>query len=69
MFCSLVIVYCDVVDEMARSYKRKRNFKFHGNQFSEKEKSVAPVQRENVPLVVERETSSSFSKEGTSANV
>jgi hypothetical protein len=44
VFCSK---NCDInYNEMNRIYKRKRKYKYHRNQFSEK-KELSPVQREN----------------------
>ena len=38
---------------MTRSYKRKRKYKYHGNQFSEKKKKLGAVQYENYGSNVE----------------
>jgi hypothetical protein len=32
---------------MTRSYKRKHEYKYHGNQFSEKKKKLGALQHEN----------------------
>jgi hypothetical protein len=38
---------------MTRSYKRKRKYKYHGNQFNEKKNKLGAVQYENYGSNVE----------------
>ena len=52
LYCILHF-YCDIVNEMTRSYKRKRKYKYHGNQFNEKKNKLGAVQYENYGSNVE----------------